>query len=571
MGDEDARGGEGGTRGDLPNGAVGAARNPLIVIGFACALVGLVGTVLLCGLETPPYDDGFFFKRFALNLLRHGELAWNLSDGPVYGITSQLFLAVAVLLTRVAPAFYVLAGKVFLAVCLSTTGVLLMRQACRWTRRPEAGAGLVLLVMTSPLAMATVHSGMETALTFLLVTLALVLEAPARSTSHPLRAAGLTLAVYLCRPDAALIPALAFVVANRRRARLLGLYGVGLAVGLGASLLAFRLYYGTALPLPFYAKTAVLGTRGVAVLPFDGSAKIAHAATFLAFTGPLVWVACRARDSRALPLCVAATGFVLYHLVATQEIMGYRARFYVPALVPLLLAAALAWDVAVAARGRWLTLWFCVCGGAVVAVAYRTGFVENPDSVALDRIGLLAYMVTFVTVAVLALATGLRRHPGMVGLVVALPVAGVLVATPMRMGPVLRDDDYLIRASAEVTSFRGLADVVRCMPGIRQVYHSEIGVVGLALPEARVLDLVGLMSPALALGHPPFDRYCLRDRPEAVFLPHRNYTALNREIVASACLRSYVRVVRLSSSPLYIRDDLAPAFLACARDTEPWR
>jgi hypothetical protein len=531
----------------------------------------MVGYAVLSGLDTPPYDDGFFFKRFALNYLRHGQLAWNVVDGPVHGLTSQLFLAVAVLATRVAPAFYVLASKVFLAVCLSVTGMLLMRHASRWTRRPEVGAGLVLLLLTSPLAMATVHSGMETALTFLLVTLALSLEAPVQPASHPLRAVGLTLAVYLCRPDAALIPALTFVAANRRRVRLLGLYGAGLAVALGIALLAFRLYYGTALPLPFYAKSNIFGTRGTAAMPFDWSAKVVHVATFLAFTLPLFWVACRGRDRRTLPLCVSAAGFVLYHLCATQDIMGYRARFYVPALVPLLLAAAGAWDTAMASRGRWLTLGFCACGGVVVAVAYHSGLVENPTSVALDRIGPFAYAATLSTVAALVLATGLRRHPAMVGLVLVLPVAGVLVATPMRIGPVLRDDDYLVRASAEVTSFRGLADVERCMPGIRQVYHSEIGVVGLALPEARVLDLVGLMSPALAFSRPSFDHYCLRDRPEAMFRPHRHYLGLNREIDESACLRNYVQVVRASSSPLFIREDLAPAFLACARDIKRWR
>jgi hypothetical protein len=38
-----------------------------------------------------PWDDALFFKRFALNTLDHGVAAWNLSDGPVHGNTTQLF------------------------------------------------------------------------------------------------------------------------------------------------------------------------------------------------------------------------------------------------------------------------------------------------------------------------------------------------------------------------------------------------------------------------------------------------------------------------------------------------
>ncbi|HVR18457.1 MAG TPA: hypothetical protein VMS65_02130, partial [Polyangiaceae bacterium] len=108
-------------------------------------------------------------------------------------------------------------------------------------------------------------------------------------------------------------------------------------------------------------------------------------------------------------------------------------------------------------------------------------------------------------------------------------------------------------------------------PNVSTLYHSEIGVPGLVLPHARIVDLAGLMSRSIALDRPRFDAYCSRDRPEVVFLPHRNYAEQNREIAASACLRGYTRVIGRSSSPLYVRNDLAAAFDGCARDVARFR
>ena len=235
----------------------GRARWPVMFV-FAVA-----GVALVRDLTVTPYDDGYFFKRFALNFMHHGVFAWNVADGPVHGITSQLFQLVAVPLTWIAPHHFVLASKLFLAACSCACGVLLARESVRIARR-DAAALLAVVVLCSPPVLATMHTGMETALALLLVTWSLGWVGTERA--QPGRAAAQTLLVYLCRPDAALIPVLAFVIAQARdRAGVLRYLALLLA-GLAACLAALRAYYGTALPLPFYVKTFAFSPYGDAMV-----------------------------------------------------------------------------------------------------------------------------------------------------------------------------------------------------------------------------------------------------------------------------------------------------------------
>src|SRR5206468_7387916 len=57
-------------------------------------------------------------------------------------------------------------------------------------------------------------------------------------------------------------------------------------------------------------------------------------------------------------LVASAGALALYHALMTNEVMGYHARFYAPALLPLGLAAALAWPDFRARERRWATVLF---------------------------------------------------------------------------------------------------------------------------------------------------------------------------------------------------------------------
>jgi hypothetical protein len=531
-----------------------------------------IAYVLVRSLDAVPYDDSYFFKRFALNALHHGSFAWNVADGPVNGLTSQLFGAIAVGVTLLAPSHYVVATKLLLALCLTATAWTFVSLVGRTARRADVAVGVTLLALGNPLVLKTIHTGMETALALLAITLSLraILEGDGR-TRYALEAALVTTLVYLCRPDAVLIPALTFLVMNIEHRRRLALYVLGLAGFFGAVLGAFKLFYGTAFPLPFYAKTYGVGFYDAAIRQLDLREKALHVATFAAFVAPLVAL-CRPRENaRARGLCMASAVFVLYHLFATTEIMGYRARFYVPAFIPIALAAAFGAPSALTTPRSWRVLGLSLWAVAII-VAYATGAVSNQRSLAADRVGWASYIAHVAIAGWLWFSTELAEaeRPVLLG-AVSLFVLGLIAAQLPRWGPLLGDRRFLEKSSASVTTTRGIFDVERCLPNTKTLYHSEIGVPALVLPDARVVDLVGLMSRDIALEQPKFDTFCQRDRPEAIFLPHKNYAALNREIQASACLREYTRMVRQSSSPLYVRNDLAPAFRGCARDVVQWQ
>jgi hypothetical protein len=526
---------------------------------------------LFRGLGESPYDDGYFFERVAENLLKHGAVVWNAGEAPVYGLTSQLFLLPALLLASAAPAHYVLGSKILLAICLLGAGVaVLVRMRDLNGRRAGEASLLCVAAWSSPLVLATIHSGMETALALLLVAVATPTNfAPGGSKKHAVRSALLAALLYCCRPDAAIIPCVVFWWAHWRERRVMARFTLALFLCVGSLLLLFWSYYGTAFPLPFYAKSVGLTALDESFRTAAFHGKVLHFLTFATFTAPLAAVCLWGDRRRTLPFFAGAAAFVLYHLLFTEDVMGYRARFFLPALVPLLFGAAAGWDAFLArcssrALAAGLGVW------AVIAVsAYGLHFVEGDHGAALDRVSMVAYLTAIAATAAAFVVARRRATSEYVALAVLVPLT--MVGLPPVWSARCSDADYLARSSAAVTTVRGLSDLARCLPTIEQLYHSEIGVPGLVLPDARIVDLAGLMSKEIGIERPPFDHYCLRDQPEAIFLPHKNYVALNREILASQCLRDYTRVVKDSSSPLYIRNDLAPAFLACATDSTQWR
>jgi hypothetical protein len=537
---------------------------------FAAIVLGF-GYVLYRDLDRTPYDDAYFFARFARSFLAGDGFSWNRADGPVHGITSQLFQLVSLSLVALTPGHVVLGTKVFLALCLALAAWLLVELANGESARYDLSLGVTLLAVGCPLVTTTVHTGMETALAVLVVVLAFrtLLAAPLRG--YVVRSAAMTALVYLVRPDAALLPALAFTLLHAKNPRRVGGYLLALALLLGCVLAAFRWYYGTALPLPFYVKTLALGPYDDAVRSLGARDKLVHLVTFVVFAAPLAALSRPLRDARSFALVFSSLAFVLYHAVVTTEIMGYRSRFYVPALVPLALAAARGARQALRASGArravWLGAWAMGAAGASA-----TGVVVSSESAPLERIPTAALVAAGALVAWVVFADdGDGGEESGVSGAVLFFLLGTFATLPPRSSSALNDRRFAERSSVEVTTTRGIFDVERCLPGPSVVYHSELGVTGEVLRDARIVDLAGLMSRAVALERTPLDELCLRDRPDAIFLPHKNYVEQNRALLAGACLRGYTRVVNQSASPLYVRSDRAAAFLACAKDVQAYR
>jgi len=461
---------------------------------------------VLVRLGTPPYDDAHFFKRIGWNGVTHGVLAWNVDEGPVQGVTSQLYALVYLPIVALAPAHSMFVARVFALVCLVLCFAIL-----RSVTEPHDRGVAATLACLAPALLHALLSGMETALCLLVVSVALATAMkPAKHwTIGPL----LVVAVYLARPDAALLvlPLVFFIrpVANPRTfvAELLFLAGL-----LGAVLVVLRSYYGTALPLPFYAKQSLLSPYDAEFVTLARSTSYARLGEFALVAVPLLFLSLARRDRQNLVLVGSAVGFVAYHFCFTIDVMGMHGRFYVPAQ-PLLAVSA--------ARGLELLV---------------------------RRVGTLA-----------------RAQDPMAALLIAVvggSSASRLNVEKLRMSS---DEEYLHRQTETTTVHRVLDTLRACFGDRLHAYHSEIGLIGLRLPSGKVSDLAGLMSEQWAFRAPgSFDVLCELDRPEAIFLPHKNYAALNREIKASRCLTRYEEVVAQSSSPLYVRRDLLTRFRACA-------
>jgi hypothetical protein len=153
--------------------------------------------------------------------------------------------------------------------------------------------------------------------------------------------------------------------------------------------------------------------------------------------------------------------------------------------------------------------------------------------------------------------------------VLALFGAATQVSFHPKRSKVPDDTAYLKLHEASVTVFRGLETLRGCFGDAIDVYHSEVGVVGLRFQHGTVTDLAGLLSRAWLFRERTFDQACTAAPPEALFLPHRNYVGLNSEIRHSRCIQRYVRVIADSSSPMHIRADLLPRYRACERAQEP--
>ena len=524
------------------------------------------GCFVLARWNYPPYDDAHFFKRVAVHALETGQLAWNVDEGPTYGMTSLLFQGLVVPVVALARDHYMLAVRVLSWITAVATYALLLAM----TRRMDRGLSATWLLLT-PAALFPLLSGMETATSLLAVSGVLWLAlSPIGRRAHWSLCPLATVGVYLLRPDATLLVApvmLATRWAERRRVPVRE--GLVLGVGLVAVSVACASYFGTPLPLPFYAKQAALSPYGAHFIEVSRPSSLQRAAVFGLFALPALAAGVARRDLVNVTLLLSVVAHGLFHLVSTVDIMGMHGRFYAPAIPLLAVASARglqhldahgyprAWHVRHAA-----VLFFALFAAMAAIKLLPVRAAYNLDSVepAFYVAGLPAFGFALWSVG----RAGFRAR-AMGGLLLATALGGL--AMLFGHSPRLHsDDDFLTVYTARFTTVRGIDAVRKCLGDRIHVYHSEIGIPGLRFVHGKVTDLVGLQSPRWLFREPgSFDALCLADRPEAIFLPHRNYRELNREIQQGRCIQDYRQVVESSSSPLFIRQDLHPQFLDCAR------
>ncbi|MFP4055641.1 MAG: hypothetical protein ACLF0G_02095 [Candidatus Brocadiia bacterium] len=494
----------------------GAARSRWAALAFWLCLALCAG-LLLAAVPTrfsvyDVKDDAFMFARYARNLLTHGAVAWNPGGEPTYGLTSLLFLLVVLPIRAACPGSPALVVSAASNLCgLAFVGLfiaLLLRQALE-----PVGRRVVVAFFVFSLAVPALHvsahfaSGMDTtfALAWLTAYLLLVKEHERRDTTRSAAAVGVWGGLtYVARPDLMLftlaVPAwwVVFGSAGRSRRRAGGILCLTVAV-LGLELAAAAWYFGSALPLPFYAKGVhhyAASMRGrYSAVPTEKLLRffISYQPLVLAILAALL-VRFRAFVRRLTAadaaLAVAAATFVAYYATMVLQVMPFNQRFYYPVL-PVL---------------AWLG------SQAVLALAGRPGGPTRRwaggHAAALAALGL-------VVVAGFLVPSGLWLRERW--------AAGQADAHVGRFGL-----QHGYRAQWDTYWYR--LDAFSALPDDLVIATTEIGLPGAMNPRKTIVDLACLNETDFALHGFSADGLFAKYQPDLFYL-HPDYAEMNREIL----------------------------------------
>ena len=339
-----------------------------LALATSCLVFGLGAAARLSGFEV--WDDGLMFSRYAENLARDGQIAWNPAEfggEPTWGLTSLGHLVVVsafrwalgpfggdALSWAVVSSW--LMGWAFLVLIL---GAAWSHHSGKDDADDDRSSRLGLVAWTAVcLAVgfwsvgAHFGTGMDTMIAQVWLTAFLMLARDLErqpSTATAVWTAVWAALTFFFRPDAMLFPAAvlaALVVFGRDRRRALAA-SAGAAALLTALWLAVRAYFGTWLPLPFYAKSGGGSHYGNAFAThYEGVAGAELGLFLVAFWIPIVAVALDLlvqprrwwRDAAAVDkgLLAAVVVFGGFHLTQVAPIMGGGQRFYQPMLPALL-------------------------------------------------------------------------------------------------------------------------------------------------------------------------------------------------------------------------------------------
>lgn len=553
--------------------AVGRLEPAATVISFAC-LGGALAAIYLSRLQEGLFEDGYFVKRFAYNFLHHGSFSWNPTDGPVYGMTSQTLQLIGTLLELVTPehVFVTLKGVLFGALLLTAfvlyrilaaKGALFGAALSQPTPSSEGTVGLIGCV--AGLAMAPIVQlpliGLETPIALCVVALSLwvVLKPITGGRSLVLITASVIL-MYLTRPDAAMIPCVVLVgrafycwrdraqpSARRELSQLIGAL-LCIALVMAVVLAGFRAYYGTALPLPFYVKVHGLSTQPTEYIAHFSDEKSDNALQALLIALPYAFMALHERSRLVLLLLATGVVFGLYHYFATIETMGYMSRFYLPGLVPIFLAGAVAYR-SYQQRRRWI---LSVAFSAILLGAFWWLKTVDKMPPALDF-----YVPAWIATALMLLGpAGVNPLNSIVA--AACLLVGAYLAYPIGELHFDDDDTIVLRQARRRAGFAGIERLRALAP--KTVYHTDMGAPGVLFLEARVVDLDGLLNEDITLRGARFEDLCQADRPDAVYVPYEGYQRLRQEVLSSACLSGYPAVAGGKSVQLRLREDVAARY-----------
>jgi hypothetical protein len=475
----------------------------------AAVLLAMVAGVWMRALwavwRTPlAFDDAYMFARYAMNV-RHGlGVSWNLDGVPTYGQTSLLWGWLVVVLSYLPMGVWKMLS---LGSWLCSIGAVI---ALAWAVAVNARGWLlsstwrVLPWVALPLATTVVFmgnavTGMETMLAALLAAVFVGMAlAWSRGTARPEWVALVGLALFMTRPDAAivivLLPSLLFVlmpgVGTGNVARLLGLFVAGVLV----ELIVCKMYFHTALPLSFYMKGrhAYEGFREVwhpelMMLAFLAACELYLVAMILLG---------RREDWRLIVCCVTPALVTFAYLGTVTQIMGFNARYYVPYFAFFVVPALLVID-------RWMASGDISVekqwpGKTLLVRGFATGVV----------------MLCFLAGSSEAVQAAIRRTEARVHVEYAPVLVEMSASAPLPGVPW----DVMMRDLTDL--------LVVPLPRGATVAATEVGYLGERAAQVNVIDMAGLNDNEIALHG--FDVHALLLRkPDVIWMPNNDYTYLN--------------------------------------------
>jgi hypothetical protein len=309
-------------------------------------------------------------------------------------------------------------------------------------------------------------------------------------------------------------------------------------------------------------KTHGWNAQGASYVATFAAEKLKNLTQILFLAAPLVFLALHERSRQVLLLLGAGLSFFAYHGFATIETMGYYSRFYLPGLVPLLAAAQLGYGRFLQQRrGRWLAALYAGYVLAFILLKYVDNVYEVPVKLRahLYLPALLALGFALLCPLLCPLRWQARGRLAACGILCLGTVLGSFVSGPMSWPRLETDEVILLRQASPRTAFPGI-ERLRDKLAPRVVYHTDMGAPGLLFPEAKVVDLDGLLNESIALHGARFDELCRADQPDAIYYPKPNYARLRQEILTSPCFLGYQAVTTPDEVVLYVRSDLVARY-----------
>ncbi|WP_437817555.1 hypothetical protein [Sorangium sp. So ce1078] len=490
---------------------------------------------------TTLWDDAYMFQRYAHNIVTEHSISWNPQGPPTYGLTSLAFLVAAV------PLYLITGGNTSLAAMLQSLvcgPVLLVLLVLLVVRAAGDGKGarlacfslVAFCVARSTLADHFV-SGMDTAFGLCFITAYLLLAL--RLLGGTRVAGGVALGAFgglafSVRPEltayAVLVPLAMIALERDRDRRRFGIAALAATVGVLALHLGIaKLYFGSPVPLPFYAKSTNLYGSGIlrayrgrptidlldwldffwpllAVIALDvivglGTQQAAPGAPAgqRQRTGPRAWwTASSAFDKGVLAatlLCLA------YSWLFVVPIMGFAQRFYYAPLPGLI---------------------YLACRSAVRLAQTLSDSLGKPAPAAVPvaAVGALAILWLHLSTP---LATAGKD------------LAGAAVANRLGHFNLVKHGN-----TSGPQKYWFAIDRVSTLPDDLVMATTEVGMLGAMNLKKTIIDMAGLNDRRFALEPFSADKFFQAYKPDLIYMPHPHYVKMIEDMEAHPEMSRYV-------------------------------